>query len=108
VAAVFGEVIGILMNVSPDWARAHGDVLFGGIASTDSAEQAWSDTAFSVAIAAYQPSMTFLSFMRPWYTASLVPSSLKRCRTVGWRNQRSAEQHIGDHLLLLIYGAIEV
>src|ERR1035438_2552167 len=107
-AAVFGEVIGVLINTSPDWVNANAAILFGGIASTDPRAQAWSDSVFSVAVAAYRPSLTLLRFMRPWFEASFEPAYLARNHTVGWRNFRSPAQHVGDHILLLyIHGLIE-
>jgi hypothetical protein len=106
-AATLGEVLGIFINVAPDWLDAHAELLFGGIKSADPEEQAWSDSAFSVAVAAYGPSRTLLRYLRQWFTASFESTYIERTKFVGWKNPQSPAQHVASHVLLLYaYGVI--
>lgn len=108
IAATLGEVMGILINVAPDWVSTYANTLFGGITSTDPAEQAWSDVLFSVVVAAYGPSRTLLEYLRPWFERSFDLAYIARQKTIGWHVPQSTAQHIANHILLLyIYGAIE-
>jgi hypothetical protein len=108
IAATLGELMGILINAVPDWVARYANILFGGITSTDPAEQAWSDTLFSVVVAAYGPSRTLLTHLRPWFEKSFDPAYMDRQKTVGWHGPQSTTQHIANHILLLyVYGVIE-
>jgi hypothetical protein len=109
VAATFGEVLGILINVAPEWVEAQASALFGGIRFADSDSAAWSDTLFSVAVTAYGPSVTFLQHLRPWFIESFDAAYMRRSKVVGWKNPQSTSQHVASHILLLcIYGVIEL
>jgi hypothetical protein len=108
IAAELGEVMGILINVAPDWVSAHANTMFGGIRSADPAKQAWSDALFSVVVAAYGPSPTLLKHLRPWFEESFNADYMERRKTVGWHVPQSTAQHVASHILLLhVYGIIE-
>jgi hypothetical protein len=108
IAATLGEVMGALISAAPHWVSAHANAMFGGIKSVDPAEQAWSDTLFSVTVAAYGPSRTLLEHLRPWFEETFTPSYMDREKAVGWHVPQSAAEHVAGHILqLYVHGVIE-
>ncbi|WP_432889285.1 hypothetical protein ACQPYH_09910 [Kribbella sp. CA-245084] len=94
VAAAFGESLGLLIWIDPDWAAAHRDKLM--------TPDGFGDVVLSTALATYSPSLGLIDFV-----AAAAHDVLERLATggtmvAGWRTDRSPQEMFGDHLILLL------
>ncbi len=100
VAAAFGEGIGRLIWMDRAWADAHGHELM--------TPDAFGDVVLTAALATYRPSKVLLEVLSPYAGALIERTAAGETITQGWRADRTPEELVGDHLvLMLVWGAVE-
>lgn len=99
VAAVFGEVIGALADVDPEWLAEQLERVLVG----QSQEAiAYADVLTTTALASFHPSVALLEALSPLVDRLLERMEAAKSIALGWRSDRSAAALIGDHLVMLL------
>lgn len=99
-AAAFGEGLGRLVWMDKEWVAAHEDSLLS--------PDRFGDVVLTAGLATYRPTTGFLDAIRPAAKRLLTRNRGGEEIALGWRNDRTPVELLGDHLvLLLVWGAIE-
>lgn len=99
-AAAFGEGLGRLVWMDPAWVTDHEHELL----SSDS----FGDVVLTVALASYRPGRSLMEALTPASLRLLQRVAAGEEIALGWRNDRSAVELLGDHLvMLLMWNSIE-
>ncbi|WP_109509060.1 hypothetical protein [Nocardioides speluncae] len=93
-AAAFGEGFGRLVWMDRPWVEAQEPALL----SPDT----FGDVVFTVALSTYRPSKVLIEVMTPAAHRLLTRSAGGEEITLGWRNDRTAVELLGDHLVTLL------
>lgn len=94
VAAAFGEELGRLIWVAPDWVNSHANLLL----SIDS----FGDVVLSTTLSIYSTSKRLIDALTSAESQLIARSARGEELTVGWRTDRTPLESLGDHLVLLV------
>lgn len=99
-AAAFGEGLGRLIWMDPEWVTANEGLLLS--------RDRFGDVVLSVALSTYRPTTGFMNAIRPAGRRLLTRAAAGEEIAFGWRQDRTPVEVLGDHLvLLLVWGRIE-
>jgi len=104
VAAVYGEGLGLLLDVAKRWTSVRLTRLLGNpdsISGGETAGREWFDTAWAVLLAGYLPSRALFDLLRPWFMYHIRRLSNDRNSQAALFSLRSPEQSLADHVLIL-------
>lgn len=94
-AAAFGEGLGRLAWMDPEWVRSRDSELLPA--------EAYGDVVLSVAFASYRPSKLLMDVLEPAVTRLVMRAAAGEEMVSGWRSSdRGAVELAGDHLVLLM------
>lgn len=93
VAAVFGELLRLLVWIDPGWLAAHVSSLL--------TEDSYGEVVLSTALATSTPSRQLLDVVEVGARALIDSAGKGEVAEAGWRTDRSPAEMLGDHLVQL-------